>query len=549
VFELPRSDFKRFFSYAVDKNIDSYVRILDQVDILAPLLRAERRDLARNANGFTTFSPGEMVLTSGQKIDRHTAVWYIVASGSCTITSTTISRRMASREPPANTEDMMPWWRRTESGDITETAEEYVMGDYFGESFIMGGDAHSDINVQAGPEGLVCLTIDAAVLRGLRIGTVGTDEDFKVLAAGTGHQHRHNISRAMFKRLTVLSVLGDGGFGEVLLVRHPSGQLYALKKLRKAYINENSIGDQVRAEREILSILESPFIVHFYQSHQDLKHVYMLLEVALGGDLLVLTCNSPEVLFADHPRGSTAMYYVASISCGLAYLHERYIAYRDVKLENMLLNLEGQVKICDMGFARFVRGKTHTFLGTPDYMAPEIIDAPHAHNVCVDWWSLGVLTCELLTGSSPWHYREASDGGLDCIHQVLAVRQAHRHVEACLRRVIKEPELAQAQDFVKRLLTVKPHRRLGHGGVAEVHRHEWFVSAGFDFPALRSGQMVPPFRPVQEVEVPPPGEGVALEDLTKGGMKLVKSWDHKHLGELASSQCLLSNEGRWEDAF
>mmetsp|Transcript_16907 Transcript_16907/g.39357 ORF Transcript_16907/g.39357 Transcript_16907/m.39357 type:complete len:1058 (-) Transcript_16907:58-3231(-) len=539
VFELRRSDFKRFFSTAVeDKNIDSYVRILDQVDILAPLLSAERRDLARNANGFVTFRPGEMVLRKG-RIEQHTAVWYIVASGSCTMTSTTIpSRRLSCSE------DAPDWWRRTASGEITDSTEEYVMGDFFGESFIMGENPsfESDVNVQAGPEGLVCLTFDAAVLRGLRIG----EKDLKELAQD--HLHRHSISRAMFKRLTVLSALGNGAFGEVLMVRHPSGQLYALKRIKKQYVNENCIGDQVRAEREILSILDSPFIVHFYQSHQDAQHVYMLLEVALGGDLLTLTCNSPEVLVADHPRGTNAKYYVASIICGLEYLHDRFIAYRDVKLENMLLNLEGELKLCDMGFARFVRGKTHTFLGTPDYMAPEIIDAPHAHNVCVDWWSLGVLTCELLTGSSPWHYRQTSDnGGLDCIHQVLAVRAAHRSVERNVQRVIKEPELAHAQDFVRRLLTVKPHRRLGSGGATEVKRHEWF--AGFDFECLKLGQMSAPFRPTQAFEVPDPSEGVVLEDFANGGMKVVRSWDNKRLGELASSQCLLSHEGSWEDAF
>jgi len=549
VFELPRSHFKRFFSKVRDKKIiDSYLRLLDQVDILAPLLRAERRDLAGNANGFTTFSPGEIVLRAGQAIETHTAVWYIVASGSCTVTAPVPGcvRKASSFSQLGSPSSREGAISRTSTSDI----EEYVMGDYFGERHILSGEFVSDINVQAGPEGLVCLTIDAAVLRGLKLRTVGGgDEDFKVLATTrhNGHHPRTHVSRAMFRLLSVLSVLGEGGFGQVLLVRHPSGQLYALKKLSRAYINEEGFGDQVRSERDIMSILDCPFIVHFYQSHRDDTHVYMLMEAALGGDLVALLCNAPEVLLADHPRGSAAMYYIASISCGLGYLHERYIAYRDVKLENMLLDSEGQVKICDMGFARFVRGKTHTFLGTPDYMAPEVIDAPHAHNVCIDWWSLGVLACELLTGQSPWRYRQGGSADLEGVHQVLAVRQAHRHVEASVRRAIKEPTLLTAQDFVKQLLTVKPHRRLGYRGVGEVHAHAWFTSSNFDFQALRDGRMAAPYRPSMSAHIPTADEGTSLEEITHG--MIASGPADKALGQLASSQMLLSTEGCWDDAF
>merc|ERR1719359_635410 len=116
-----------------------------------------------------------------------------------------------------------------------------------------------------------------------------------------------------------------------------------------------------------------------------------------GGHLLSVMEKHREVLLNDNPRGSASMFYTTCVSYALEYLHERNIMYRDLKLENVLLDAERFAKLCDLGFARFVHGKSNTQAGTPDYMAPEVIDPPHAHDTMVDWYALGVMCCELLT--------------------------------------------------------------------------------------------------------------------------------------------------------
>merc|ERR1712113_812902 len=131
-------------------------------------------------------------------------------------------------------------------------------------------------------------------------------------------------------------------------------------------------------------------------------------EPVLGGSLYDLTLSYTKIFIEDHPRGSNSAFYVACIIAGLEHLHERKIVYRDMKPENIILDTRGYGKVVDMGLARFVIGKTNTAVGTPDYMAPEVIDPPHYHDSTVDWWSLGVLTFELLCRQPPF-----DDEGLD----------------------------------------------------------------------------------------------------------------------------------------
>merc|ERR1712048_79811 len=191
--------------------------------------------------------------------------------------------------------------------------------------------------------------------------------------------------------------------------------------------------------------------------------------------------------------GSSAMFYIGCITLALGYLHDRHVAYRDLKMENVLLDVNGYAKLCDMGFARFVLGKTQTFLGTPDYMAPEIIDPPHAHNKSVDYFSLGVLSFELLAGQGPWDYY-ADDN--DPMEMIVAIRECQRHgiPEGSLPR-----SLPLAKDLVKRLLKLQPRSRLGtRGGAKEIQEHAWFVSANFNFEALDRQMLSSPFKLTQK---------------------------------------------------
>lgn len=148
----------------------------------------------------------------------------------------------------------------------------------------------------------------------------------------------------------------------------------------------------------MLMLVDSPFVIRLVSSYKDAEFIYILLEAALGGSLYQLMTQKPEVFCDDQPRGSSTAFFVGCIIAALEHMHDRRIVYRDLKPENVMLDERGYGKLCDMGFARFVINKTNTLAGTPEYMAPEVIDFPHAHDTNCDWWSLGVLTFELNAG-------------------------------------------------------------------------------------------------------------------------------------------------------
>ncbi|CAK9058332.1 unnamed protein product [Durusdinium trenchii] len=281
-----------------------------------------------------------------------------------------------------------------------------------------------------------------------------------------------------FDELERMHVLGEGGFGAVYLChrKNKPGIEYALKRLSKGYIVQANAEKQVCAERDILSM-----------------PVYMLIELVPGGHLYQLLCDKPQVLLSDKPRGYAAMFYSSCVILAFEYLHERRIAYRDLKLENVqgpvLLDSTGYAKLCDMGFARFVLSKTHTLLGTPEYMAPEMIDPPHGHNHMVDWWALGVLVFEMLSGQAPWDNMGYDDNPMG---QLLALRESQNQG---LPDGFLPPSLILARDFIKKLVVVKPERRLGAHGVEEVKNSGWFKSGTFSWERLVARQMSPPYQP------------------------------------------------------
>ena len=183
-------------------------------------------------------------------------------------------------------------------------------------------------------------------------------------------------------------------------------QVFALKILRKAAVIKLKQIDHVRNERQILKDVGGhPFITHLLASFSDRDFLYLLLDYVPGGELFSYLRKYRQF---DEP---TARFYAAEIVLVLEYLHEKQdgIAYRDLKPENLLLDARGHVKLVDFGFAkRLGRGvngalETYTMCGTPEYIAPEVIQNM-GHTTAVDWWALGVLIYEFLTGYPPfWH--------------------------------------------------------------------------------------------------------------------------------------------------
>lgn len=279
-------------------------------------------------------------------------------------------------------------------------------------------------------------------------------------------------------RYNQLRLLGAGSFGRVILVedRHDaSGELRALKIQSKANIFKEGHVEHLRAEHDLLHALNCKFLVHMTDSFQDAVHVYFVMDVCTGGELFEHLSNQPNYRFPS----ATATFIVAQVTLAFEYLHNLDIMYRDLKPENILLDWRGNVKLTDLGFAKRVYDITFTMCGTPEYLAPEtILDKGYSH--AVDWWAVGILTFELLNGSTPFVAKTEKDLFVNIITNKYKVP---RH--------FKGPEI----DFIDKLLQTDVTRRLGRtfGGTEAVKRHIFFKDINWD--SLLNGTAVPPFQP------------------------------------------------------
>ncbi|KHN81582.1 Ribosomal protein S6 kinase beta-1 [Toxocara canis] len=279
----------------------------------------------------------------------------------------------------------------------------------------------------------------------------------------------------------LLKVLGKGGYGKVFQVRKTNGKdkgkIFAMKVLKKATIVRNQKDTaHTKAERNILEAVKSPFICDLLYAFQTGGKLYLILEYLSGGELFMHL--EREGIFME----DTAAFYLSEIVCSLEHLHRQGIIYRDLKPENILLDSRGHVKLTDFGLCKeAIEGdqKTHTFCGTIEYMAPEILMRV-GHGKAVDWWSLGALTFDMLTGGPPF----TADNRKKTIDKILKGRLT---LPAYLS--------AEARDLIKRLLKRHVETRLGAGpeDALEIKRHPFFRS--FNWNVVYARQMEPPFKP------------------------------------------------------
>lgn len=517
VYAIGRQVFRKCFGR--DNNrIQEYERLLDQVELLTPLLVSERAEIARHARGFVTFKPGDVIIEQGADLPE--MLYYVIASGTGVATKAT---------DPNYRVDL-----RT--------------GDGFGDKACIHKRKRHNFTMRAGPGGAKCLLVPGAVLRSSSLMSDQDDSstllspELKPLAQPHGGpipkyydlmgnlKKEATFSEMPLEDLEPVALLGEGGFGSVYLVRSTNHE-FALKRLSKGYLVEQSMQKQIISERDILSMVDSPFIVHFCRTYRDGQYLYFLMEFAAGGHLYSLMNDRPHVLSRDEPRGSAAMFYVACVTAAMEHMHERHIVYRDLKPENVLLDNQGYAKLCDLGFARFILGKSHTMVGTPEYMAPEMIDVPHSHDMSVDWWALGVLTFEMLTGQVPWDDQGASS---DTMTLLFTIRKGQ---DSGLPERLVPSGLILAKDFVKKLLIVDEEKRLGSkADGAEIQRHPWFTYSRFNFDALMEKKIPSPWKSQRKV----------VERLVRG---MEKPWARDE-DENAQLFVDYSDDGSgWDDQF
>eukprot|EP00923_Selenidium_pygospionis_P006047 GHVN01010421.1.p1 GENE.GHVN01010421.1~~GHVN01010421.1.p1 ORF type:complete len:320 (+),score=47.77 GHVN01010421.1:212-1171(+) len=250
----------------------------------------------------------------------------------------------------------------------------------------------------------------------------------------------------------------------------------ALKILKKALVIRLKQIEHVKNEKEILQRLNHPFIVNLWSTFQDERCLYMVMEYVNGGELFSLL-KEHRGIPVDHSR-----FYSSEIVVALEYIHNLDIVYRDLKPENLLLDSRGHLKITDFGFSKVVpqSGKTWTLCGTPEYLAPEVIQSK-GHGKAVDWWALGVLIFEMISGWAP--FEDKTPFG---IYQ--KVLQGKIEFASCF-----DPS---SKDLIRKLLVGDPSNRFGclNDGVSDIKNHVFF--APVDWLNCSRGLLKPPVVPL-----------------------------------------------------
>ncbi|XP_054824042.1 probable serine/threonine protein kinase IREH1 isoform X2 [Prosopis cineraria] len=305
----------------------------------------------------------------------------------------------------------------------------------------------------------------------------------------------------------IIKPISRGAFGRVFLAKKRiTGDLFAIKVLKKADMIRKNAVESILAERDILITVRNPFVVRFFYSFTCSENLYLVMEYLNGGDLYSLLrnlgCLDEEV----------ARVYIAEVVLALEYLHSLRVVHRDLKPDNLLIAHDGHIKLTDFGLSKVglinstddlsgpavsgtsllgddepqlstsehqsERRKKRSAVGTPDYLAPEILLGT-GHGYTADWWSVGVILFELLVGIPPFNAEHP---------QMIFDNILNRNIP--WPRVPEEMS-PEAQDLIDRLLTEDPNQRLGARGASEVKQHIFFKDINWDTLARQKAAFVP----------------------------------------------------------
>lgn len=276
-----------------------------------------------------------------------------------------------------------------------------------------------------------------------------------------------------------ISVLGRGHFGKVLLAEYKkSGKMYAIKALKKGDVITRDEVDSLLCEKRIFEVINSarhPFLVNLHGCFQTADHVCFVMAYSPGGDLMKHIHTS---IFSE----KQTLFYSSCVLLGLEFLHQNQIVYRDLKLDNLLMDADGYVRIADFGLCKEGMGhgdRTNTFCGTPEFLAPEVL-TENSYTRSVDWWELGVLVYEMLVGESPFPGDDEEEV-----------------FDSIVNEEVRYPRFLspQSASLIQKLLQKNPELRLGSGeeDAAEIKRHPFYQGMKWD--ALLAKKVKPPFLP------------------------------------------------------
>ncbi|XP_073823990.1 cGMP-dependent protein kinase 1 isoform X1 [Musca autumnalis] len=376
---------------------------------------------------------------------------------------------------------------------LNENGEERVVdnrkrGDYFGEQALLNADCRQ-ASVYADAPGTEVLKLDREAF----ISYLGTIPQLRELPVERSDPEGRDSNRKSefdneyanieLTDLKKIATLGAGAFGKVDLVSYDQKTIFALKIVKKIDIVKQDQIEHIYSEKHVMmKCRSSPFIIELYKTFRNDKFVYFLMEACMGGD--VWTVMSQRRFFDE----KTARFIAGCVVEAFDFLHSHNIIYRDLKPENLMLTTDGYCKLVDFGFAKHIPAnqKTHTFAGTPEYVAPEII-LDRGHDRSVDYWALGILIFELLVGKTPFRgqnqikiYQQIL-GGIDVVQMPSKIPKS-------------------AQNLIRALCKQLPAERLGYQrkGILDIKRHSWFD--GLDWQKLRNKQLSSPIkRPINHL--------------------------------------------------
>ncbi|CAJ1338704.1 unnamed protein product [Effrenium voratum] len=455
VWVIDRGNFKNILMKVSDSKIKEYVRYLDQVSILDALLAEEKRQVA-NALVEMHFAIDDLIIQQGEPGN----MFYIMYEGEVDIIKD--SAVVATLDA------------RSKSGTVH----------FFGEKALLENDVRTATVIVKSVDAK-CLVLDREsfnlllgplkdIIEAAREGRERPERVVPGAAAGCLAKDRPRIKRSDLKRV---GLLGCGGFGAVELWEHlKSGQTFALKAISKGYIVKTGMQESIMNEKYILAMTNSYFITKLFETFNGTQTLYFLLEPCLGGELYATYIRKGLYGSERHCR-----FYTSGVVFAFEHMHQRRIIYRDLKPENLLLTEEGHLKLTDMGLAKFVIGKTYTTCGTPDYFAPELI-ASTGHTNAVDWWTLGILTFELMSGRPPF--------------ESAYPMQIYAKVTKGISKVQFPPAMkGNCKNLIEQLLKNDPVERLPMkpGGVQNIKQHKWF--SDFDWEAAENLGLTAPYKP------------------------------------------------------
>jgi len=272
-----------------------------------------------------------------------------------------------------------------------------------------------------------------------------------------------NNNNVKLPNLTVHGEINSGSFGKVQLVQNKETEDFlALKIVKKSDVVRV---DHLVNERRFLASLKFPFIVKYAGHFQTKENLYLLMEYVNGCQLYNIMTTIKRMSFIQ------CRFYLSEVLLCLEYFHSLGLVYRDLKLENLMLDKEGHIKLVDLGFTKKMT-TSNTICGTPEYLAPEILNA-QPYDKAVDWWAFGILAYELMTGSAPYpdlsRFDDRNRG-----YEVL------RLINQGLRLAYPDNVKAEFRDLVKMLLETNPVKRLGNSSMRKVRDHDWFNGINFD---------------------------------------------------------------------